>query len=203
MEPDALILITTIAPAKELRLRNGGPRAVRVSIEPRDAATVSGLIFEPGTVFEIAPGAEQRVRVSLDAEQFPPGLQRTVDYLCIVDGDARKQRLLHLDLRSGPLPKLLTPALDFEHVEEGKTVERPLQLMNMGSVPLRIKSVRAEGSPQLRVHGEHADRLLKRSEKLSIPIVWQTPSPQLRDRRSDRAAFASSSPIIPRSSWCR
>lgn len=174
VEPDSLVLITGIAPAKELRLRNGGPHDVRVSIEPRDGSAVSGLIFEPGTTFRIGAGGELRVRVSLDAEQFSPALQRTVDYAFIVDGDSRKQRLLHLDLRSGPLPRLLTPALDFEHVEEGKSVERLLQLTNDGSIPLRVKSVRAEGTPQLQVHGQYADRLLKQGEKLSIPIVWQT-----------------------------
>jgi molecular chaperone DnaK len=174
IEPSSAVLISTIAPAKELRFRNEGARAMRVSVEPRDGVSVPGLLFEPSASFEIAPDAELRVRVSVDAQRLPAGFQRVVEYVCIVDGDASRQRTLTLDVRSGPMPRLLTPALDFEQIEEGKAVERLLQLMNDGSVPLRIKSVRAEGSPQLRVAGEYADRLMKCGETLSMPVVWQT-----------------------------
>jgi molecular chaperone DnaK len=174
VEPATAVLISTIAPTKELRFSNESARSIRVSIEPRDGIAVPGLLFEPSAAFEIAPNAELRVRVSVDAQRLPAGFQRAVDYICIVDGDTRRKRTLALDIRSGPIPKLLTPALDFEHVEEGKSVERLLQLTNTGSVPLRIKSVRAEGSPQLRVPGDYAQRVVVHGETLSIPVVWQT-----------------------------
>ncbi|MEO8382700.1 MAG: Hsp70 family protein [Acidobacteriota bacterium] len=176
LDPPRVTLISTIAPSKELRLRNDSPRLMRVSIEPRDGVTVPGVIFDPGTALEIVPHAELRVRVTVDAQRLPPGFQHVAEYVCIVDGDARKQRVLTLDVRSGPMPKLLTATLDFEHVEEGKSVERTLQLTNLGSTPLRIKSVRAEGPPQLRVDGEYGDRLVRKGETLSIPILWQTAS---------------------------
>jgi molecular chaperone DnaK len=174
VEPSSVVLISTIAPAKELRFRNEGVRAIRVSIEPRDGVSVPGLLFEPGASFEIASNAEVRARVSVDGQRLPAGFQRAVEYICIVDGDTRRQRTLTLDVRSGPMPRLLTPALDFEQIEEGKSVERPLQLTNDGSVPLRIKSVRAEGTPQLRVPDNYAERIVRYGETLSIPVVWQT-----------------------------
>ncbi len=186
VEPANAVLISTIAPAKELRFRNEGGRAMRVSIEPREGVSVPGLLFEPAASFEIAPDAEVRVRVSIDAQRLPAGFQRVVEYVCVVDGDSSRQRTLSFDIRSGPMPRLLTPALDFEQIEEGKAVERALQLTNDGSVPLRIRSVRAEGSEQLRVGGEYAERIVKCGETLSIPVVWQT---GLGDGTAGRDAF--------------
>ncbi len=174
IEPETLVLITSIAPSRELCLRNGGPRAIRVSIEPRAGSAIPGLMFDPGSGVEIAASSELRVRVTLDAQKLPAGFQRVAEYICVVDGDTRKQRPLQIDLRSGPMPKLLTPALDFEHVEEGKSAERLLELANTGSIPLRVATVRAAGSPQLSVRGEFDGRLIRRDETLSIPVVWQT-----------------------------
>lgn len=174
LDPSTAVLISTIAPAKELRFRNESSRRMRVSIEPRDGLNVPGLRFEPGPAFEIAASGETCVRASVDAQRLPAGFQRVAEFHCIVDGDARKQRTLTLDVRSGPMPKLLTPSLDFEQVEEGKSVERMLQLKNDGSVPLRIKSVRAEGSPQLKISGDYAERVIRYGETLAIPVVWQT-----------------------------
>src|SRR5207248_167717 len=113
------------------------------------------------------------VSARVDGQRLPAGFQRTADFVCTVDGDARKRRTITLDVRSGPMPKLLTPALDFEQVEEGKSVERLLQLTNEGSVPLRIKRVGAEGSPQLRVPEDYAQRVVRYRETLSIRVVWQ------------------------------
>jgi len=174
IDPPSAVLISTIAPVKELRFRNESGRPVRVSIEPRDGCNVPGLRFEPGSAIEVAANGETRVRATLDAQRLPAGFQRVAEFRCIVDGDARKQRTLTLDVRSGPMPKLLTPSLDFEQVEEGKSVERVLQLKNEGSVPLRVKSVGAEGSPQLQIGGDYAERVIRYEETLSIPVVWQT-----------------------------
>jgi len=174
VDPERAVLITSIAPAKEIHFRNDSPRLMRVSIEPRDGAAVPGVVFEPGTSIEIAPNAELRVRVSVDVQKLPAGFQRVLDYVCIVDNDRRRQRALTLDVRSGPTPKLLTPVIDFEHVEEGKSVERQLQLTNLGSVPLRIRSVRAEGSTSLRVQGDYANCLVRQGDKLLILAVWQS-----------------------------
>lgn len=174
LDPESLVLISTIAPAKELRLRNESPRPVRVAIEPRHGAAIPGIVFEPASPIDIASGADVRVQVSVDSQMLPAGFHRVVDYVCIVDGDRRKQRALAVDVRTGPAPKLLTPVLDFEHVAEGRSVERVLQLTNDGSVPLRVRSVRADGSPQLHVPGNYAGRLVQHDETLSIPVVWQT-----------------------------
>lgn len=174
IEPVTAVLISTIAPSKELRFRNESAQAMNVAIEAPDGLLIPGLFFEPGTSFQVAPNGETRVRVSVDAQRLPAGFQRSVEFVCRVDGDTRRQRTLVLDVRSGPMPKLLTPSLDFEQVEEGKSVVRPLQLMNQGSVPLRIKSVSAEGSPQIRIPEDYAERVVRYGETLSIGVVWQT-----------------------------
>ncbi len=57
-------------------------------------------------------------------------------------------------------------------MQEGESARRSIGLMNSGSVPLRLRAVRAEGSPHLRVEGGFAEHLLRYGETLSIPIVW-------------------------------
>jgi molecular chaperone DnaK len=174
IEPAKAVLISTIAPAKDLRFRNDSASAMRITVEPLDGVPVPGVAFDPGPSFDIAPNSELRVRVSVDAQRLPPGFQRTADFVCTIDGDARKQRTITLDLRSGPMPRLLTASLDFEQIEEGRSVERTVQLTNNGSVPLRIKRVRAEGAPQLRVPDDHVNRVIRYGETLSIRVLWQT-----------------------------
>ena len=49
--------------------------------------SLPGLLFEPGTSFEIAANSEVRLRVSVDAARLPAGFQSVADYVCIVDGD--------------------------------------------------------------------------------------------------------------------
>lgn len=174
IEPSSAVLISTLAPARDLQFRNDTPRSMHVAIEPRDGIPLPGLSFQPGPAFEIAPNSELRVRASIDAQRLPAGFQRVTDFVCTIDGDARRQRTISLDVRSGPMPKLLTAALDFELVEEGRSVERAVQLTNTGSVPLRIKSVRTEGATQLCVPDNYADRVIRYGETFSIRVLWQT-----------------------------
>jgi molecular chaperone DnaK (HSP70) len=196
IDPETLVLITSIAPSRELCLRNSGPRPIRVSIEPRSSAEPR-LRFEPGPAVDIAANAEMRIRVSLDAHTLPAAVQRVVEYVCVVDGDPRKQRSLRFDLRSGPMPKLITTALDFEYVEEGKSAKRLLQLANGGSIPLRVTAVRAEGSPQLSVNGEFAGRLIRQNETLTVPVVWQTTAGgQTTGEGSIRIEFANHADVL-------
>ncbi|HEY0373094.1 MAG TPA: Hsp70 family protein [Thermoanaerobaculia bacterium] len=175
LDKSAIVLISTLAAEKELRLRNDGPRAMRVEIRPRDGAPLPGIVFAPGPVVDIAAHSEVTVRFGVDAERLPAGFRRVAEYACIVDGDPRKQRRFELDVRSGPRPKVLQPSIDFADVQEGRAVERTIELSNQGSVALRIRDVRAEGSPHLTVDGEHADRVLKYGERLTIPVRWETP----------------------------
>lgn len=176
VSPPSLVLISHIAPAKELTLRNDSNRPMQVSIGPR-STPVPGLTLSPVTLQVPANGSAQ-VSVAISTQALPPGFQRVADYVCVVDGNPRQQRAFKLDIRSGPSPKLLTSKLDFDDVEEGKSVELPLLLANTGGIMLRIKNVRAEGSPHLCVRGDYAGRLLKQGEKLSIPVCWQTTAPE-------------------------
>jgi molecular chaperone DnaK (HSP70) len=172
VDPDPVVLISTIAPVKELTLRNDGLHPIQVAIGPRGAA-VPGLLFQPETL-QVAANGTATVRVHVDAQRLPAGFHRVADYVCVVDGDARKQRMFAVDVRSGPVPRLAPTTLDFEDVEEGKAVERTIELTNAGNVTLCIRDIRAEGSPHLRVEGNYAERLVRHGEKLQIRTVWQT-----------------------------
>ncbi|HYC60685.1 MAG TPA: Hsp70 family protein [Thermoanaerobaculia bacterium] len=197
LEPESLVLISIIAPVKELRLRNESARGMHVDIEPRHRTPIPGIAFEQGTSLDIPANAELRVRVGVDAQKLPAGFQRVVEYVCIVDGDSRKQRTFALDIRSGPAPKLITSKVDFEHVAEGKSAERNVQVKNLGGTPLRIRDVRAEGSPQLRVQGEYGDRLVQPGETLSIPVIWETALGEAAPRESAvRIEFANHPDVL-------
>lgn len=175
LDKSSLVLISTLAPEKELRLRNDSARAMHVDIRPCDEAPLPGVAMAPGPALEIAARSEAVVRVGVDADRLPPGFRRVAEYLCVVDGDPRKHRRLQLDVRSGPRPAVLASAVDFEDVQEGKTVERAIELTNQGSVTLRVRSIRAEGSPHLEVRGDYADHLVPYGERLTIPVVWRSP----------------------------
>jgi hypothetical protein len=142
--PESLILISKLAPEKELVVRNESARAMRVSIVQNGGALFPAVVFQPSGALELAAKGEARVRVGVDAGQLPPSFrERTIEYVCVVDGDAARQRPLRVVVRSGPRPSVLPPVLDFGNVAAGKSVERLLELMNGGSIPLRIKAVRA------------------------------------------------------------
>lgn len=175
LDKSSMILISTLAPEKELRLRNDSARPMRIEIRPRDGAPLPGVAIDPGPVFEVAARSEIAVSIGVDAERLPAGFRRVAEYVCVVDGDPRKHRRLQLDVRSGPRPKVHPSAIDFEDVQEGRVVERSIELTNQGSVTLRIRDVRAEGSPHLEVSGAYADRVLDFGERLTIPVTWRMP----------------------------
>lgn len=172
--PESHVLISKIGPPKALKLRNGSAHAMRVTIEAKEANPLTAVTFTPAPELEIPAGGEVEVVASVDDALLPPGFSRTIEYAVVVDGDERKQRPFRLEVRSGPRPKLLTPRIDFENVQEGQSASRSIELSNVGSVPLRIRAVSAAGTPRLRVEGDYADRLLKFGEKLSIRVVWQS-----------------------------
>jgi molecular chaperone DnaK len=174
LDQRSIVLISTLAAERQVRLRNEGTRAMNVEIRPRDGVELPGLAMEPGPVVEIGPRSEVTVRFGIDADRLPPGFRRIAEYICVLDGDPRRHRTLEIDVRSGPRPKLLTTSIDFADVQEGKSVQRNVELTNQGSVTLRIRSVRAEGSPHLEVGGDYADHLVKYGERLAIPVTWRT-----------------------------
>lgn len=171
----SLVLISTIAPEKQLLFRNQSAQSMRIEIRPRDGEPIPGVAVQPGPVFQLEPQSELAVRVGVDAERLPPRFRRVAEYLCIVDGDPRKHRVLELDVRSGPRPAVLGTTLDFEDVQEGRIVERAVELTNEGSVPLRIRSVRAEGSPHLAIAAPYEDTVVRCGESVRILATWQTP----------------------------
>jgi len=170
--PESHVLISTLSPAKPLTLRNGSAHAMRVTIVAKDVMPLPAVAFAPGTAITVPAGGEVQVTAGVDGALLPPGFHRTLEYACVVDDDERKQRPFRLEVRSGPMPRVLTPAIDFDDMQEGEMARRPVELTNSGSVPLRIRAVCGNGSPHLRVEGDYAERLLRYGEKLSIPIVW-------------------------------
>ncbi|MGN6185232.1 MAG: Hsp70 family protein [Thermoanaerobaculia bacterium] len=176
LDKESIVLISTLAPEKVLKLRNDSTHHMTVEIRPREGAPIPGIAFEPGPRLEIGPKSEVAVRVGVDANQLPAGFQRVTDYACIVDGDTRKQRAVRFDVRSGPRPKLFTPTLDFQDIEEGKGVERSIHLANTGSVTLSIRAVRVNGNPHLTIRGDYAKHRIAAGERLSISVLWETKS---------------------------
>lgn len=175
VEPESLVLISGIAATKELVLRNGGGESMKVAIRP-GATALPGIIFDPDATLIIPPGSETRVRVTVDPQKLPAGFHRAAEYVCVVNDDPRKERPFQIDLRTGPSPRTVPSMLDFNDVEEGKAVERTVELTNTGSIPLGIKNILAVGSPHIRVEGDHGGRTVKAGEKLTIRVIWQTAS---------------------------
>ncbi len=148
---------------------------MRVSIVQRDGALFPAVVFQPSGALEIAPQSQVIVRVSVDARQLPPTFrERVIDYVCLVDDDVAKQRPLRLSVRSGPQPTVLLPIIDFGNIASGTSVERLVELMNSGSIPLRIKDVLVEGSPSLSVSSPIAQRVVPSGARVSIPVVWHS-----------------------------
>jgi len=175
VQPESLILISTLAPQKELVFRNSSPQSLRAVIVPRTGPKFSALVFEPAGTFDIPPDQEVRVRVGLDAAQLPADFQdRVLDYVCVVNDDSRKQFPLQITVRSGPRPKLLTPVLQFGDVQEGKIVERSLEIANVGGIPLNVREVRPEGSPRLRLKQPFAPGLLQPTQKQAVAVLWDS-----------------------------
>lgn len=175
VQPESIVLISILAPRRDLTFRNLSPQPVQVVIVPRSAPGFQALVFEPAGAFDIPPGQDVQVRVSLDDAQIPADFQeRTLDYVCLVDNDRRKQFPLTISVRSGPRPKLLTTALLFGEVQEGTAVERSLEIANSGGTPLNIREIRAEGSSRLRLKEEIAQTILKPGQRLSVPVVWDS-----------------------------
>lgn len=173
--PDAVVLISGLVQQKEVVLRNLGTQAMAVSIVPRTGPLFSAVTFEPSGIVEIHPQQDLRLRVTLDGEGIPPDLrERVIEYVCLVNDDVRKQRPLKVTVRSGPRPQVLVPFLDFGNVTQGRTVERPLEVLNGGGIPLRVTGVRAEGSRSLRVGGDFAERRIDPGSRLTIPVLWES-----------------------------
>jgi molecular chaperone DnaK (HSP70) len=171
--PESIILISKLAPVKELVMRNEGARKMRVSVLQSDGALFPAVVFEPSAMLEIAPHSEARVRVTLDESQLPKAFrERTIAYVCIVNDDSARQRPISMIVRSGPRPSVLPLALDFGNIASGKSVERFLEVVNNGGIPLRIKEVRAEGSPSVTINGDFVHHVIPPGGKAAVPVVW-------------------------------
>lgn len=175
VQPESLILISTLAPQKDLTFRNAGPQPLQAVIVPRTGPKFPALIFDPPGTFTIPSNNDVRVRVGLDVEKLPADLQeRELDYVCLVNNDLRKQFPLKITVRSGPRPKVLSPFIQFGEIQEGKTVERSLEISNTGGIPLNVRDVRPEGSSHLRLKEAFASSLVQPGKKLTIPVLWDS-----------------------------
>jgi len=182
VQPESLILISTLAPRRDLAFRNLGPQPLRVMILPRVGPAFPALVLEPAGMFDVPPNGEARVGVSLDDAQLPADFREGVlDYVCLVNDDRRKQLPLRINVRSGPRPKLLTPALQFGDVQEGRTVERAVEISNSGGTPLNVREVRPEGSSRLRLKAELSPAVLQPGQRLTIPVVWDSGATETGD----------------------
>lgn len=186
IQPEVLTLISTLAPARDLVFRNLGPQPVRVALLPRGGPAFPALVFEPAGIVDVAPDGEARVRVGLDDALLPADFQSGVlDYVCLVNDDRRKQLPLRITIRSGPRPKLLTPSLQFGEVQEGKAVERALEIANSGGTPLNVKEVRPEGSSRLRLKAALGPSVLQPGQRLTIPLLWDNSVAEAADGAGD------------------
>jgi len=170
--PDSHVLISTLAPAKVLTLRNGSNHAMQVTIVANGGAANPAVSFSPAPAVTVPANGEVQVTAAVNGSLLSPGFHRTLEYAFVVDGEERKRRPFRLEIRSGPMPKLLTPSIDFDDVQEGESARRSIELTNAGSVPLRIRRVMAGGSPHLCIERDFAEHLLRYGETLSIPVVW-------------------------------
>ncbi len=89
--PESHILISTLAPAKPFTLRNGSGRPMHVTIAAK-GTPVPAVAFSPGPDVTIPAGGELQVLAGVDGALLPPGFHRTLEYVCVVDGDERKRR---------------------------------------------------------------------------------------------------------------
>jgi molecular chaperone DnaK (HSP70) len=188
---DSSVLISTLAPTRKITMRNGSAHAMQVAIEPKGSAPSPAVAFAPGSSVTVPANGETHVMAGVDGALLTPGFHRTLEYACVVDGDERKQRIFRLEVRSGPMPKLLTQAIDFEDVREGESARRTIELTNGGSVPLRLRAVRGNGSPHLSIEGEYAERLLRYDEKLSIPVLWNATGDDVADSGTVHIEFGN------------
>jgi molecular chaperone DnaK (HSP70) len=193
---DSPVLISTLASTRRITLRNGSAQAMQVAIVPTGSTPLPALAFSPGPSVTVPADGEAHVIAGVDGGLLAPGFHRTLEYACIVDGDERKQRTFRLEVRAGPTPKLLTAAIDFEDVREGESARRTIELTNSGSVPLRLRIVRCDGSPHLSVDGDYAERLLRYDEKLSIPVVWTATGDDDGDSGTVHIEFANSAAAL-------
>lgn len=173
IQPDNLILISGLAPQKELTFRNASQQKLEAIILPRAGPPFPALVIEPGGTFDLPPDLEVKVRVRLDAERLGADFQeRQLDYVCLVNNDQRKQFPLRFTIRRGPQPKLFAPQLQFGDVEEGRIAERRFEIGNGGGLPLRIDALLPEGSPRLRLQEAFAPTFVAPGQRLSVTVLW-------------------------------
>jgi molecular chaperone DnaK (HSP70) len=172
VRPEALILISTLAPRQSLTLRNAGAQPLQVAIVPRPGESFPAVSFTP-TACDIPPAQEARIRVDLDAAQLPVNFQtRELDFACRVHDDPRRQLPLRITVRSGPRPMVRPASLSFGEVQEGKTVERSVAIVNAGGTPLKVLDVRPEGASQLRLKTSFVPTLVAPAQRLSLAVLW-------------------------------
>lgn len=172
--PESLILISVLAPHKEITFQNTGPQPLRAVIVPREGPRFAALSFEPAGTFDIPPHQEVRVHAALNAEEMPADFrERVFEYVCLVNDDPRKQLSLPVTVRSGPRPKLLTSELKFGEVQEGKAVERLLEIANIGGTPLKIRELQPEGG-RLRLKEVISQAPIQPGQKLVVPVIWDS-----------------------------
>jgi molecular chaperone DnaK len=188
VHPESLFLISALAPQKEITFRNASPQPLRAVIVPRLGPKFPALVFEPAGSFDIPPNEEVRIQVGLDEERMPADFQeRALQYVCLVNDDPRKQFPLPITVRSGPRPKLLTTALQFGDVQEGRSAERPVEIANSGGTPLKIREALCEGSRRLRLKEPPSQPLLQPGQKVAIQVIWDSSAGEPADD-DERAA---------------
>lgn len=184
IRPERPVLISGIsgsAAQREIVITNGGSRALQANLVPM-GRTLPGLIVEPATAFDILAGDVACVLLRLDEEQLPRDLVvEELSYAVMIDNDPHQTVEVPITVRAGPRPVLSTPILHFGDLAEGSQAVRQLELRNLGGIPLRVREIRVEGSPQLALVDKPFPMVIGIGERLALPVEWDT-------RRSGKAA---------------
>jgi molecular chaperone DnaK (HSP70) len=176
---ERLILTSGLTPERELLVTNDDVRPHQVILLPADSH-LRGIEVEPAGAFDLPAGGQACVVLRLDEERLPRDLQvEERSFVLVVDNDKFKTLPVPVTVKAGPRPVLLTPALQFGELAEGRQAVRQLELRNAGGIPLRLREVRGEGSSQLALApGTRLPVILGSGERVSLPVAWDTRRPE-------------------------
>jgi len=192
VQPQELVLLAGLNPARRLVLSNDGPRPVELRFRLEGGKAVSWLLVEEAPV-RVEAGKKASVKVSLAEGLLPEDLTvRTFGLRCEIDGDSRKALPVRVTVKSGPKPELVAPEIRFGSIAEGKSATKAIQIRNRGGLPFKIKEVLPEGSGQLSVEvppGAFPLRGDPESPPVAIPVTWDTSREEGADTDPEKRGF--------------
>lgn len=140
--------INSLAPSKQLTIRNAGSRALNVqAIDFRASSAELTLLDAPATPFTLIPGATQTIEVQYD----PADGVRDEGTLVITSDDPDEHTFTVLISGTGGDPTgcslaVLNAPVDFGYVMRGGRSTLPLTLINVGLQPCPLTAAQVIGA---------------------------------------------------------